>query len=642
MSRIKILSEHLANQIAAGEVVERPASVVKELLENAIDAGAVQVQIEIEGSGTKLIRVVDDGMGMGPDDAILCLERHATSKLAATPGSSGSKLDAIKSLGFRGEAIPSIASVARMAITTRSASEPLGTRVEVRYGRLLKVHETGCNRGTVIEVRDLFGNLPARKKFLKSSRTELFHIEETIKNYALAHHRLGITYSHNGSRILACSAESDNLKERVKTLYTRNSDELLIAVGDPEKMYMPASGIGVSGFLLPPENSFGATLKLKLFVNNRAVKDRMMAHAVREGLSGYLMKGRSAAGVIFVTVPYETVDVNVHPTKQEIRFQEPNRVHEQISGAIRNGMAAYQQEAKRFIFGSRKKRSAAVPVQTGPDELLREAGQGENRPLWDSESRLDAGAESSATDKRTAASTAATIYSQEGAGKSAATGESLPPYGEAPGDAAELPGIDSLEPIGQFMELYLLCEARRAGETFLVMIDQHAAHERILFEKLKAQFASREISSQKLLFPKLLELDPEHREALARNNEQLQRLGLFIEDFGGSSYVVKAVPAVVSHLDPEEIVNGLLLEFVTPDYSGGIGRRRGDATQLDDVLSAMACKAAVKAGQGLEKVEMQELLKLMQESSAFTHCPHGRPVVRLFSATDIKKWFHRT
>jgi DNA mismatch repair protein MutL len=640
VSRIKILSEHLANQIAAGEVIERPASVVKELLENAIDAGAGQVQIEVEGSGTKLIRIVDDGTGMGPDDALLCLERHATSKLTETPGISGSRLDAIKSLGFRGEAIPSIASVARMTITTRSANEVLGTRVEVRYGRLLKVHETGCNKGTVLEVRDLFGNLPARKKFLKSSRTELFHIEEIIKNYALAHYRLGITYSHNGSRVLVCGAGSDSLKDRVRTLYAGNRDESLIVVGDPEKVWTPAEGINVCGFLLSPENSFGATARLKLFVNNRAVKDRMMAHAVREGLSGFLMKGRSAAGVIFVMVPYETVDVNVHPTKQEIRFLQPNRVHEQISAAVRKGMTAYQQDAQRFIFGSRKKRRDAGPGQAVPGIPL-QTGQGKRLFRTNSGSAPAAGAEFPATGESPAPFSPASFFSQVGEEKRATTGEPLPSYGEAPADAAALPGVQALEPIGQFMDLYLLCEARRAGETFLVVIDQHAAHERILFEKLKAQFASREITSQKLLFPKLLELNPEYRETLAANREELQRLGLYIEDFGGASSVVKAVPAVLSHLDPEETVNGILLDFVTPDCSGG-GRRRDDATRLDDVLSSMACRAAVKAGQGMEKLEIKELLKLMQESSAFTHCPHGRPVVRLFSAADIKKWFHRT
>ncbi|MDH3390924.1 MAG: DNA mismatch repair endonuclease MutL, partial [Desulfobulbaceae bacterium] len=218
MSRIKILSEHLANQIAAGEVIERPASVVKELLENSIDAGASQIQIEIEGSGTRLIKVIDDGMGMDSDDALLCLERHATSKLGASTDDSN-RLSAIRSLGFRGEAIPSIGSVSKITITSRTENDPLGTRLEVRYGKILKIHEIGCNKGTIVEVKDLFGNLPVRKKFLKSSRTELYHIEEIIKNYCLANNRLGITYTVNGNIIWDIPAATDTLEDRVKMFY---------------------------------------------------------------------------------------------------------------------------------------------------------------------------------------------------------------------------------------------------------------------------------------------------------------------------------------------------------------------------------------------------------------------------------------
>jgi DNA mismatch repair protein MutL len=346
LSKIKILSEHLANQIAAGEVIERPASVVKELLENSIDAGASQVQIDIEGSGTKLITVIDDGTGMNADDALLCLERHATSKLGGSTDDS-SRLAAISSLGFRGEAIPSIASVAKMSITSRTVNDPLGTRIEVRYGKLLKVHETGCNKGTVIEIKDLFGNLPVRKKFLKSLRTELFHIEEIIKNYSLANYQLGITYTLNNNRILDFTAGTDTLKERVKMLYAKIATEPLIPLQDHGTPDSTGDKIVVKGFLLSPEQSFATTAKLRLFVNGRAVKDRMMAHAVREGLSGYLMKGRTAAGVVFVSLPYEMVDVNVHPTKQEIRFQQPNRIHEKIVSATRRGMADYQKSAKQ-------------------------------------------------------------------------------------------------------------------------------------------------------------------------------------------------------------------------------------------------------------------------------------------------------
>ncbi len=365
MSKIKILSEHLANQIAAGEVIERPASVVKELLENSIDAGAGQVQIEIEGSGTKLIRVIDDGMGMDADDALLCLERHATSKLGESAADSN-RLSAIHSLGFRGEAIPSIASVAKMSITSRTENDPLGTRIELRYGKLLKVHETGCNKGTVIEIKDLFGNLPVRKKFLKSPRTELFHIEEVIKNYSLVNYRLGITYTLNSHRVLDFAADTDTLEERIQMLYTRTTSEPLIPLQDSGEPASAGDGITVKGFLLSPEQSFATTARLRLFVNGRAVKDRMMAHGVSEGLSGYLMKGRTAAGVVFVTVPYETVDVNVHPTKQEIRFQHPNRIHEKIVSAVRRGMDNYQQTARQTLFGSNLTLKKETPEQRFP------------------------------------------------------------------------------------------------------------------------------------------------------------------------------------------------------------------------------------------------------------------------------------
>ncbi|MFC1827489.1 DNA mismatch repair endonuclease MutL, partial [Thermodesulfobacteriota bacterium] len=313
MSKIKILSEHLANQIAAGEVIERPASVVKELLENSIDADASQVQIEIEGSGTRLIKVIDDGMGMDGDDALLCLERHATSKLGGSANDSN-MLSVIRSLGFRGEAIPSIGSVSKMTITSRTENDILGSRVEVRYGKILKIQEAGCNKGTVIEVKDLFGNLPVRKKFLKSSRTELFHIEEIVKNYCLANNRLGIRYTVNNNTIWDIPAETDSMEDRVKMFYAKNSSGPLIQIHDSSRLSTFNDHITIEGFLLSPEQSFATSTRLRLFVNGRAVKDRMMAHAVSEGLSGFLMKGRAAAGALFITIPHEAVDVNVHPT----------------------------------------------------------------------------------------------------------------------------------------------------------------------------------------------------------------------------------------------------------------------------------------------------------------------------------------
>jgi len=635
LSRIKILSEHLANQIAAGEVIERPASVVKELLENAIDAGASQVQIEIEGSGTRLIRVIDNGMGMDGDDALLCLERHATSKLGESTNDSNS-LNAIRSLGFRGEAIPSIASVSKMTITSRTENNPLGSRVEIRYGKILKIHETGCNKGTVIEVKDLFGNLPVRKKFLKSSRTELFHIEEIVKNYCLVNYRLGITLTVNKNIIWDIPAETDSLEDRVKMFYAKNSSDPLIEIHDSSILSTHNDDIVIEGFLLSPEQSFATSSKLRLFVNGRAVKDRVMAHAVTEGLSGFLMKGRTAAGALFVTLPHDKVDVNVHPTKQEVRFQQPNIIHQQIISAVQHAMARFQKQSKHSIFGS----------DTGFDdrkaeqfltEKNRETDPAKVHTLWDS-----------STDSPKTGGPGTVTYRPSGEDKTfsppqyseiTATAEPTTPYLQA--ESEDLVP-DSLTPIGQFMDLYLLCEARRGEESFLVAIDQHAVHERILFENLKKQFDSKQMAIQNLMFPKMLELTPESAEILEKNREAIRELGIVVEDFGGHNFIIKAVPSVISHLDPEEILTGILTQFSGSDYSHEEGRKRKDATRLDDILSSMACKAAIKAGHNLNSMEMQQLLKLMKESKAFTHCPHGRPVVRMFSSADIKKWFHRT
>ena len=633
MSKIKILSEHLANQIAAGEVIERPASVVKELLENSIDADACQIQIEIAGSGTKLIKVIDDGAGMDADDVLLCLERHATSKLGEN-AHDANRLSAIHSLGFRGEAIPSIASVAKMSLTSRTENDPLGTRVEVRYGKVLKIHETGCNKGTVIEIKDLFGNMPARKKFLKSVRTELFHIEEIIKNYALANHRLGITYSVNNNTILNFSADTDTLDDRVRMLYAKNTSVPLIPCREEDYQ------IRVKGLLLSPEQSFGATNRLRLFVNGRAVKDRMMTHAVTEGLSGYLMKGRTPAGAVFVTVPFETVDVNVHPTKQEIRFRQPNLIHEKIVSAVRHGMDNYQQSARQTIFGSNLERQK--PAATHFPAEKTKGSTLKNSRLWKTPSDISFSKSHGRDFEPNLFESALkeTVFTPDENRKRPTTAEPTAPFSRTDTDTVPIP--ESLKPIGQVMDLYLLCEAKSGEECYLVVIDQHAVHERILFENLKKQFAARQIARQSLLFPKMVALTPEYAAIIEKNLNQIGQLGLVVEEFGGDSYIIKAVPAVVSHLAPEEILTGILMEFAGSEYGQYQGKKRADATRFDDILSSMACKAAIKAGQNLNSLEIQELLKLMRDSKAFTHCPHGRPVIRMFSAAEVKKWFHRT
>ncbi|MGW8161626.1 MAG: DNA mismatch repair endonuclease MutL, partial [Desulfobulbales bacterium] len=566
--------------------------------------------------------------------------RHATSKLRESAAAKGT-LTTINSLGFRGEAIPSIGSVAKMAITTRTENDVLGTHIEMRYGKVVKVHDMGCPKGTTVEIKDLLGNLPARKKFLKSPRTELFHIEEIIKNYSLANYRLGITYTVNNNRVLDFGANTDTLETRVRKLYAKNSAIPLIPLQEPAAQVAGSDGILVTGFLLAPDQAFAASARLRLFVNGRAVQDRMMAHGVAEGLSGYLMKGRSAAGVVFINVPFAEVDVNVHPTKQEIRFQEPNHIHDKIVAAVRLGMNNYQQISRHAIFGRNLETKPAITEEVYREKQAEQAAPAPSPPRSVPPREIPGLYGSPTPPARPVTSfSPQNPFVPEQHVPEITAAEPAAPFSRKTGP--DIPVPESLKLIGQFMDLYLICEARSNDENYLVVIDQHAVHERIIFENLKKQFAARQMTSQNLLFPRMLELKPEYSAILEKRSEQIRQLGIVVEDFGGGAYIIKAVPAIISHLDPEETLTGILQEFSGPEYGQEGGKKRADATRFEDILATMACKAAIKAGQNLHNLEMQELLKLMQESSAFTHCPHGRPVVRMFSADDIKKWFHRT
>jgi len=612
LSRIRILPENLANQIAAGEVVERPASVVKELLENAIDAGASQIGIQVEGDGTRLIRVIDDGSGMDQDDVLLCLERHATSKITSL-----AELGSIRSLGFRGEAVPSIASVARMRITSRPAAQTLGTQVDLRFGKVLKVHEMGGSPGTSFEVTDLFGNVPARKKFLKSTRTELAHIEEVVKNYALARPELGFSFTVDGREVLRLPARLDTPRSRAERIFGKAGGALV----EVDRQAPDEADPGVSGFLLPPDAP--AAARLRIFVNGRAIHDRLIAHAVSEGLQNYLMKGRGPGGVLFLTMPLVSVDVNVHPTKQEVRFHKPTAVHQAVVAAVQTAMAAYQQTLKQEIFrpalagpGMAQTKStpakAYSPVSAYPPPAVRE-------PL---------------SLFKTAAGAAPAVLQNGSATKqrpvSSEIGADMQPEPSAVSGEEAAPSPSRLRYLGQVLDTYLLC----ATENGLLAIDQHAAHERLLFEALKRQFASKKIARQALLFPKVLECTLEENQILKQYAEEIAALGVEIEDFGGGSQAVKAVPAVLGRSSVEEVMAGIFSRF----SEAGAGK---GGVRAEEVLSDMACKAAIKAGQSLTATEAEALLEEMQRAEIFSHCPHGRPVSKSFTPHEIKKWFYR-
>ena len=618
MSKIRILPEQLANQIAAGEVIERPASVVKELIENSLDAGADAIEIEIEGGGTRLIRVIDNGEGMDEDDALLCFERHGTSKIRETED-----LAAISSLGFRGEAIPSIASVSKMTITSRQQGAELGATVVSQYGSIKKVHETGAPAGTIIEISNLFGNTPARRKFLRTRRTELSHVDDTVRNYALSRPDVAFTLRIDGRDSIRLE-RTDDLPQRFGSLSGYNGTLIELDSGRPSM-----DGIRVTGLMIPPESSSPAAARLRLFVNGRAVKDRMLTHAVNEGLRSFLLKGRGPAGLIKVEIDPQNIDVNVHPAKNEIRFKDSRTVHQTVSDTVRNGMLAQQRRIRSEIFTSRA--SEPVPGYSGnisppppPGSPLHHAAQittakpqPQKIPM---KSRGISGAPGFETDTRFLQ------YTEQ---------RPEPVTPGTPGDAMTTDqvavAVEDLLVIGVFQDLYIFC---RNGDN-LVVIDQHAAHERLLYENLNRQFRSGKLRSQNLLFPISLELSPFQSTILEKYLDQFENMGFSVRHFGGNTWVLGAVPALSGTGTSQELFYEVLEQFTNEKGAAEGGR-------MDTILATMACKAAVKSGDHLSDSEIRGLLEKMAAADLFSHCPHGRPVVKIFSSSDIKKWFYRT
>lgn len=612
VSKIHLLSDHLANQIAAGEVVERPASVVKELLENSLDAGSTRIGVQVEGSGARLVRVVDNGEGMDEDDVLLSLERHATSKLR-----EDSRLDAIETLGFRGEALPSIASVSRLILLSRPAGKETGTRAEIRYGKLHGVHEAGCAQGTIVEVRNLFGNVPVRKKFLKTARTELSQIEEVIRNQALAHVRTSFSLEVEGRGVLDLPAR-ESLKQRFFDIFRCREYWLVIAAGSPGED-IPR----LHGFLLQPESSAARGSRLRILVNGRPVQDRMIRHAVIEGLHGFLMKGQVPGGVLLLNISPDQVDVNVHPAKQEIRFRDAQDVHRFIVTGVGAAVRQYQDTVRSAVF--------SIPPR------LREA-----------ESRLQPDHSSAPGPEKPAVASffspqkiPAPLLGRSGFGMQ--TTEREPEFALEPPekvcsspDSSREPAADlaGLMFIGQLFDLYLLCE--KDGR--LVVIDQHAAHERVIYEELRRNYLQRNIPRQHLMFPVSVELSSGQAEIMESRGKDLELLGFHVEHFGDATWIVKSVPALVSHVDMTDLLHDTLEGL----RSAPGGELPGTvAVGIDALLSSMACKAAVKAGNRLAAEEILALLATMRDTGSFSHCPHGRPVIKAFGKREIEQWFKR-
>jgi DNA mismatch repair protein MutL len=593
VARIRVLPGNLANQIAAGEVVERPASVVKELVENSIDAGARRIAIAIELGGKRLIRVEDDGEGMVPEDARLAVERHATSKIARAED-----LDGIVTLGFRGEALPSIASVSHFVLRSRAHGTVSGTEVRVNGGAIASVAEVGMPEGTSIEVADLFYNLPARRKFLKSDGAESAQVSRLVTQLALCYPEVGFRLTSAGRRVLECPPVPA-LRDRLFQLYGERTDliEVRRETGDV-KIVGYVAALAEQGPTRGPQN---------VFVNRRIVRDRTIAHAIIDAYSVASIKERSPEVHLFVSMPHTAVDVNVHPTKAEVRFRDQSYVHEVIRRALGDALGR------------------------GPaPELQLEAP----RPFEPPGATLPLPASYAGTfPSRWTVGSGPVALSHPGTlVPSHSTLAPSPPRTVAPSEGASgSPLSRPMIALGQFRDTFIVA----VDDEGIAIIDQHVAHERVLFERIVERLTTGRLESQRLLEPMLVELPAGARQALAVHAGKLERMGFELEEFGGGAVRVAAVPALLTREDSEAAIRA-----VAQDLEGLDTESKVDEA-LKRIAATMACHAAVKANYPLTSEKMAHILEELQQTAYSTICPHGRPVMLRLTRREVEKNFQR-
>jgi len=602
-SRIHVLSPALANQIAAGEVVERPASVAKELCENAVDAGARRVDVEIEAGGRRLIRVVDNGCGMTAEEARLALQRHATSKIV-----SADDLWGLSTFGFRGEALPSIAAVARLTLLTKTTGATAGFRLVVDAGAETDAGEIGMAEGTQLEVRDLFFNTPARLKFLKSEATEAANVSEAVLRLALAHPEVHFRLRSNGRVALDLPPHRD-MAERVRAALARRGAKVLHEAEGEE------GGIKVHAFLASPEEAAPAGLSTFLFVGRRFVRDRSLLHALAQGYGEVLEKGRYPLAALFVEVDGQELDINVHPQKLEVRFSRPQEVYAAVRHVVGRAVA-------------RAPWLAVSPIRayTLPPERLASEDDVESRPLPPAPPRDRQGSFSAATSRSPEASNWHAPLSSPTLLHDEALPAAAPP--------AAVGFFSGLEYIGQLRRTYLVCE----GPSELVLVDQHAAHERVMFERLRVAHRQRAVVRQRLLFPIPIELD-EGAAAAAREPaavDALAGLGFEVEAFGPNTMLLRAVPDLLKDVDPKPLLRDVLHRVAEGDSL----RRAED--NFEHVFATMACHGALRAGDVVTRETAVTLLGQLDAVDLHSHCPHGRPVLLRMSVSEIEQRLGRT
>ena len=650
MSRIRILPEAVANKIAAGEVVERPASVVKELLENAIDAGAKTIRVEVEVGGKRMIRVIDDGHGMTHDDALLAFERHATSKLR-----SADDLLSIATLGFRGEALPTIAAVSRLLLETRDEAEAEGTRIEFAGGKLVNVKSAGLPVGTTISVADIFYCVPARRKFLKADTTELGHIASLVTHYALANPGKQFILMTPTQEIINCPP-AEKLADRVYQLFGRQALEELVeilavsasfraAITEPElEPQEEKSSLTVSGFTSRPDIQRMNRNGIYIFVNRRLVRDRLILHAIHEAYRNILPPAVFPATLLFLEMPYAEVDVNVHPAKIEVRFRHSQLVHDFARDAIRQALTGARPIA------SFAAAAAATPQTAGSGNGRFSGGitpatveSGVPRAIIPPVEEVGVGSEGGFDLTRAtlgpleqripftsgtafgAAVRPAEISSGNWAANLAA------PSADAPASLPRTEHIADLKPLGQVSASFIVAVN---GEG-LWIVDQHVAHERVLFEQhLEARRAGR-VESQRMLMPLVIELSPRQIVTLEKISEELFANGFEVEPMGPKSVAIQAVPAGVGAPDAEKLLTEIL---------DGIERENAAIsieTLQAKIAASTACHAAIKVNTPLDQSKMEWLLDALAKTDCPMSCPHGRPVVLRYSMKEIEKAFHR-
>jgi len=626
MGRIRVLSDNVANKIAAGEVVERPASVVKELIENSLDAGATDLRIDIDSGGRKLIRVSDNGSGMLRDDALLAFERHATSKL-----SDVKDLLSIATLGFRGEALPSIASVSRLLLETRAAEETTGAAVEIAGGKILRCDEFSRTPGTTISVRDLFYNVPARKKFLRSDQTELAHIASLATHYSLAHPKKSFQLTHGVSQLLDVTPV-ETLQERVYQVFGNQTLEDLIDLDYVERELEVVEAddrstrvFALRGFVSGPQVQKMNRNSIFLFVNGRLIRDRLLLHALSSAYYNLMPPACYPFALLFVDCDCEEVDVNVHPSKTEVRFRHGTFVHDFVRDAIRDRLIA-SRPASSIPLTQQPQPAADLPFSdfTQRIENQRFEPMPSEEPVSENIADLPV-----FTLNRTSAPEPRFDFEPV---RSAPVPDTHGPLAESITETPQsLAALSDLRPLGQIHDSFIIA----AGRDGLWIIDQHVAHERILFEKVLRQQAQGRVERQQLLMPIVLDLTAAQQIEYARIADELERSGFDSEPFGNRTIAVKGAPAGVGPAEIEKLVFEILeMAEGEPSKTSLADLRRG-------LAASIACRAAIKINMRLDHTKMEWLLNELAATDCPMSCPHGRPIALRYSTKDILKSFHR-